>query len=234
MASPPAVRRPFAFPTYPWEDLRFSRVGHEDELRGPRCEDGTGGCLAWTATIYAYGTLLFTLVGATHGIIYVASGIHQYSLTGPDWIMLVFFIIFFAYIEGYRGFHESWNPYVVRRCFLVGQGLSRKQPVRSFIVLILAPFFAAGLFFTSKKRLILSYTLYPMIVAFVLLVVHLPHPQHEIVDVGVALGIGMGTLSFIYHFIYSIYKGILPFDRDARVLLDGMSEPLVGEEYNLE
>ncbi|GBG32588.1 Hypothetical Protein FCC1311_088132 [Hondaea fermentalgiana] len=84
------------------------------------------------------------------------------------------------------------------------------------------------MFFASRKRLIIAYTLYPMIVVFILLVLRLPHPEHEVVDVAVAVGISLGTISFVYHFVRALATGKLPAELDSRMgLANGQEGPLL-------
>ena len=63
-----------------------------------------------------------------------------------------------------------------------------RNVVGSIVIVVLAPLFASGFFFASKRRIILSYGLVALIVCFILIVKQLPSPWHEIVDCGVAFG----------------------------------------------
>ena len=55
-----------------------------------------------------------------------------------------------------------------------------------------------GVLLILGRRLLLSLVLYPGIVLLVVAVRALPSPYHEITDLGVAVGIGLGTLSLVY------------------------------------
>jgi hypothetical protein len=92
---------------------------------------------------------------------------------------------------------------------------------------VFAPFFASGLFFATKRRLVLSYVLYPAILVMVSLVMRLDAPYHEIVDCGVAMGLGLGTVSFVNEMVQAIRSGKLPADVDHQKEVASSSEQLI-------
>lgn len=163
--------------------------------------------------MYAYIIILGILVGACHGLVSIALSLDYSSLSLSQYIVLGVSVILLAVVEGYMGFHKSWAPTTVHRCLLLPQGLV--PDFTSFVVGILAPVFAAGLIFASKRRLVISYILPPVIVALVFGVHSLPHPWREVIDAAVAVGISLGTLSYIYHMLRAIVSGQLPLSEDV-------------------
>lgn len=111
-------------------------------------------------------------------------------------------ITFNAYAEGYKGFHLAAAPRLVARAIWLSRNPS---PAR----VVLAPLFCMGLFHATKKRLIVSYCLYIGIIILVILVRQLSQPYRGIVDAGVVVGLGLGTLSVIYYFVRAL-RGLTP------------------------
>jgi hypothetical protein len=95
-----------------------------------------------------------------------------------------------AYFEGYRGFHLSFVPRVVRRTEKL---LEAPSPLR----VALAPLYAMGYFDATarEKRLAWGVTLLVWIAIFV--VRALPQPWRGIIDAGVVVGLFLGSLSLL-------------------------------------
>lgn len=205
--------RPFKFPVAPWRDLVYEpgTPGASEAAIGlPRLSAASVLVVGW-----AYGLMLLVLVGACHGVVSIGLKVRNFDLNAGQVVLTIFMVVFFAYVEG-MSFHRSWSPYVVRRALLLPQGLSfRSQPVQSLVSLLLGPLFVAGLFFASKKRLAVAYLLYPSIVGFIIGVVNLPDPYHQITDVGVSVGLTIGTASLAYHFERALQTQRLPRDLDV-------------------
>ena len=89
------------------------------------------------------------------------------ALTGPlstvQTGFAVFWVIFMAYSEGYKGFQKAFSPRVVVRAAWL-----RTHP-RAWLVL-LAPLFCMGMVHATKKRMVVSWTLMVVIVGFVVAV----------------------------------------------------------------
>lgn len=118
----------------------------------------------------------------------------SYHLTPIQWICLIGWSIMSIHAEGYRGFHKKYCPRVVHRSFYLGawQGAP-------FWMVLLGPFFAVGLFFANRKRLIISWCLFGGIAGLVILLKQVAQPWRGIVDTGVLIGLSIGLLSLIYH-----------------------------------
>jgi len=187
------------------------------------CEGRKGSLV----TFWALGFIWIILFFGVHGCAYVGFQIVPTDLSIANWFLLIVSLVFFAWVEGYRGFHKSWAPFVVRRGFLLPHCLQRD--CKSVWTILLAPFFVAGLFYASPKRLAISYTLYPLILFFIYLVVKLESPYHEIVDLSVALGLSIGTISYTYFIVKTVRTQHLPADVDSAdyTPADDVDEPLI-------
>eukprot|EP00457_Paulinella_chromatophora_P015305 gb/GEZN01015895.1/.p1 GENE.gb/GEZN01015895.1/~~gb/GEZN01015895.1/.p1 ORF type:complete len:233 (+),score=23.60 gb/GEZN01015895.1/:92-790(+) len=196
----------FSFPCNPLADLHYVASNPNREVPS-RC---AGWLLAW----YAFLVTFLILVAACQGLILLSLGLQDYKLTSAQIVALVLICLGMFYLEGYRGFHRSWAPVTARRCLLLPLGL--QQDCFSFLMAVLAPIFAAGFIYAPLRRLVVSYLLVAFIVSLIVLVKRLPPPWHEMVDCGVAVGLGSGTLSFCYYFLRAIWEKKLPPDMDGK------------------
>lgn len=121
--------------------------------------------------------------------------------------------LWFAYVEGYKGFQMKFSPLVVSRSFTL-------QPSTSPLHHILfAPLYSMGLFHATKKRLIVSWCVSIGVTGIVAAVKRLPYPWRNIVDAGVAVGLSWGTISIMGGYIISLVTGIAPIDVDPALPL---------------
>jgi hypothetical protein len=67
-----------------------------------------------------------------------------------------------------------------------------------------------GLFYATRKRLIISWCVSIGVGIIVGIVKKLPPTSRCILDAGVVVGLSIGSLSILYHFIKSIVTGKLP------------------------
>jgi hypothetical protein len=123
--------------------------------------------------------------------------------------------LWFAYVEGYRGFQQKLSPLVVKRSFslIVGQS----HPLH----FVLAPYYSLGLFHASKRRMITSWSVTVGIAGIIIAVKQLPYPWRNIIDAGVVAGLTWGSLSMLVFYIMSWVTGSPP-DIDA-----AMPEPKI-------
>lgn len=108
------------------------------------------------------------------------------GMTPLQWALYVGWSLFNLYAEGYKGFQKAFVPRAVARAFYVARF---PRPLH----VALAPLFCMGLFFATRKRLILSWGLVIGVTALVTLVRALEQPWRGIVDAGVVLGLTYGT-----------------------------------------
>jgi len=100
--------------------------------------------------------------------------------------------VWFAYVEGYKGFQLRFSPLVVARA----QTLKPLQgtPIHHTI---LGPFYSMGLFHATKKRKIISWSVSLGVGLIVAAVKRLPYPWRNIIDAGVVVGLSWGSLSIL-------------------------------------
>ncbi|MEM9691949.1 MAG: hypothetical protein AAGA56_05360 [Myxococcota bacterium] len=124
-------------------------------------------------------------------------------LSRAQWAVFIGWAIFNAYAEGYRGFQKAFVPRVVARAFHLAR---HPKPLH----VILAGPFCMAMFHAKKKNLILAWGVFFVVVALVILVRSLSQPWRGIVDVGVVVGLGWGTLSLLIQFATALATGEVP------------------------
>jgi len=115
--------------------------------------------------------------------------------------------VWFAYVEGYKGFQRKFSPLVVSRSFT----LKSSSPIHH---LLLAPLYSMALFHATKKRMIVSWSVSIGVAVIVAAVKRLPYPWRNIVDAGVVIGLSWGSISILGGYIISLITGIAPIDVD--------------------
>lgn len=110
------------------------------------------------------------------------------GLSPVQWGILLLWVGFMLYTEGYRGFHLRFSPMVIARA----KTLTTDAPL---LHRLLAPAYVMGLFHATRRRLALSWGLLGMISVMVMLVRLLDQPWRGIVDAGVVLGLLAGLVS---------------------------------------
>ena len=121
----------------------------------------------------------------------------QHPFTFWHWLLLLVFVPYMLYAEGYRGFHCNFAPRVVVRAFHL-QG--NPKP----LALLLAPLFCMGFFYATRRRIITSTLVTTAIVLVVMLVSILPQPWRGIIDAGVIAGLGLGIVSIVYFMVLAL------------------------------
>ena len=110
--------------------------------------------------------------------------------------------LYFAYVEGYKGFQLKFSPLVVAR----SQTLTKESPIHHTL---LGPFYAMGLFHATKKRKIVSWSVTIGVGLIVAAVKRMPYPWRNIIDAGVIVGLSWGSLSICVEWIKAIVMGIV-------------------------
>jgi hypothetical protein len=111
--------------------------------------------------------------------------------------------LWFAYVEGYKGFQLKFSPLVVARA----QTLKpfNGSPIHH---ILFGPFYAMGLFHATKKRKIVSWSVSTGVAVIVAAVKKLPYPWRNIVDAGVIVGLSWGSLSIMIGWVKAAIMGI--------------------------
>ncbi|CAM9250426.1 unnamed protein product, partial [Ectocarpus fasciculatus] len=124
------------------------------------------------------------------------------DFTQSQWAMYISWGLFMSYAEGFKGFHQKFSPLVVRRAFTLEENLSVVNVVFAFA-------YSMGLYFATKKRMVISWSITAGVMTLVMIVKNLAYPWRSIVDGGVVAGLTIGSLSIVYHYINAMF-GKLP------------------------
>ena len=117
-----------------------------------------------------------------------------------QWGLLAVTLLFFAYVEGYRGFQLGFSPRVVSRAWVVSEETSEAPLWHK----ALAPAFCIGYFHGTTRRVITSWAVTTVIFAVVIGVKQLDNPYRAIIDAGVIVGLVWGILSIIVLYLASL------------------------------
>jgi len=197
-------------------------------VRGGETESTDGGVNAVTnfgnavASFWAAGGVAMILLNSIRRIVPIAMEPFQAAgkaavdgaassvqpLTQFQLAAYVLTCIWFAYVEGYKGFQRKFSPMVVNRSFTLKFG---ESPFHHFLF---GPFYAMGLFHATKKRMIVSWSVSFGVAAIVVAVKKLPYPWRNVVDAGVVVGLSWGTLSILLSYIKSLTTGEMPEGSD--------------------
>jgi hypothetical protein len=110
--------------------------------------------------------------------------------------------LWFAYVEGYKGFQLKFSPLVVARAQTL-------QPLNGTPIhhILFGPFYAMGLFHATKKRKIVSWSVSLGVGLIVAAVKRLAYPWRNIIDAGVIVGLSWGSLSIMIQWIKAALLG---------------------------
>jgi hypothetical protein len=114
----------------------------------------------------------------------------RHGLTGPQWVLLIAWVVVMVVAEGYRGFQKRFAPRVTTR------GLHLLQHGRG-IDLLLAPFYCIGYFHAPRRQIISSWSLTAGITLLIVIVRTFDQPWRGIVDAGVLAGLAYGLAAVL-------------------------------------
>ncbi len=112
--------------------------------------------------------------------------------------------IWFAYVEGYKGFQLKFSPLVVARAQTL-KPFTKGSPI---LHTLFGPFYAMGLFHATKKRKIVSWSVTLGVGVIVAAVKRLPYPWRNIIDAGVIVGLSWGSFSIATEWVKAAVLGI--------------------------
>ncbi len=121
-----------------------------------------------------------------------------------QWGIYIAWGVLNIYTEGIKGFQRGFNPRVVARAIHLAH---HPKPLH----VILAPFFCMSLFYATRKRLIVSWSLIIGITLIVILVRQLAQPWRGIVDIGVVTGLGYGAA----HLVAAYFKALMAREKPS-------------------
>lgn len=175
-----------------------------DVPQPPKPTTPLGWLIALWGAIGVAGILGFAIVRLTP----VAIASLSSDLQWFHWLAYPASVVFMGYTEGYKAFQLQYSPRVVARALHLGAGgLSLSA--------IVAPLFCMGFFGATKKRLVISYAVTFGIVCLIIGVKLLPQPWRGIVDVGVVVGLGWGTLAIAWFWVQTLRGEPLPVPSDV-------------------
>lgn len=149
----------------------------------------------------AWGALgVFALLGtATGRLAPRALEAVRMELTPLHWIILVLWVLFMAYAEGYKGFQKKFSPRTAARVHHLS---TRPRLLHT----LLAPLFCMGYFHATKRTKIVAYALTTGIILLVILVRMAPQPWRGIIDAGVVIGLSWGMISLAIYILRAFAK----------------------------
>lgn len=151
-------------------------------------------------SLWAAGGVVMILARAMKRIVPIALEPFQSAATPLSTFQLGSYIgmcLWFAYVEGYKGFQRKFSPLVVAR----SQTLTKSSPIHH---ILFGPLYAMGLFHATRKRKIVSWSVSLGVAGIVVCVKKLPYPWRNIVDAGVICGLTWGSVSIILNWIQAV------------------------------
>ncbi|MDN5819334.1 MAG: hypothetical protein L0H36_02020 [bacterium] len=140
-----------------------------------------------------------TIVGyALYRLSFYAFDSLGYELTVWQLLVLITWGAYMFYAEGIKGFARSFSPRSVARA----QYIARHGRWHH---IIFAPIFCFGYYQTTRRKLIVIYSLTAGIVGLILIIRLLPQPWRGIIDFGVVLGLSCGLVTLAY-FAYKAWR----------------------------
>ncbi len=164
--------------------------------------------------LWGVGLVVALLASSLWRLTPIAIDAIQSPLATWQLVLLVVWVLVMAYSEGYRGFHLRFSPRVVARAYHLGK---TQQPLH----VVLALPYSLSLFHTTKRQRIVSTVFLSALVVLILAVRQLPPPWRGIVDAGVVVGLGLGTLSIGYYLLGALRgwvpeEAALPLETDSK------------------
>ena len=132
------------------------------------------------------GFAIFRMAG------HVVEGFGQ-LLHAIHYVVMVPWLFFMLYREGYKGFQKGYSPRVAARANYLR---THATPLRT----IFAPLFCMGFFDSTKKRKIVIWILLLGIATLVILFQFIPQPWRGVLDLGVVLGLSWGVAATLFFF----------------------------------
>mmetsp|Transcript_67868 Transcript_67868/g.150333 ORF Transcript_67868/g.150333 Transcript_67868/m.150333 type:complete len:208 (+) Transcript_67868:2-625(+) len=130
--------------------------------------------------------------------------LQRQDLSPGQWFIYIVTCLALLVGEGMGAFQRGFSPLLVERSRCLG-------PSSPWHELVLSPFFVAGLFAGTPRRLLKSWLLMVILIpGLALTVSRLSYPWRESVDAGVVLGLSWGTgVVLVYSFRASVW-GLWP------------------------
>jgi hypothetical protein len=151
-------------------------------------------------TVWGVASVVAVLIRAVFDLTPIAmEALDGSELTWWQWSITAVWVGFMAYSEGYQGFHRSFSPRVVARAFHLAE-----EP-RAHRVL-LAPAYCMGLFHARRRTLVVAWIVTLGVVVLVLIVREIPQPWRGLIDLGVVIGLALGSASILMLFVRGLIR----------------------------
>ncbi len=144
--------------------------------------------VGWIGFLWGAIGSIGLLVYSTLRLSLVAQEFFDFPATLMHWIILIVWLGLMAYMEGYKGFQRAFSPRVAARLIWL-----KHNPCLWLV--ILAPIYAIGLVYSSRRRFLTTLALLVMVIGFVTIAVNLPQPWRPIIDAGVVVGLSWGIVA---------------------------------------
>jgi hypothetical protein len=189
-------------------------VARGGSLKASEASSGRSGGLAkpllqLSSSFYGTFGVIYVLVKAIRRVLPVALEPFSEGATPLSNFQLGAYIVtclWFAWVEGYKGFQTKFSPLVVSRSLTLKPGSSKLHHY------LLAPLYSMGLFHATKKRMIVSWSVSIGVATIVYAVKKLPYPWRNIVDAGVVAGLTWGSVSILVQYCKALITGVSPTD----------------------
>ena len=153
--------------------------------------DRTSSLKGFIAVVWAITGLFILLSFASWRLSAYTLESFSMPLNWLHWVVFAAWTIFRAHGEGYKGFQLKFSPRFAARCkYLLSNA--------SWLQTILAPLFCMAYFHAPKKRVLATFALTIMIIAFIFMFRLIPQPWKGLLDFGVVLGLAWGMVSTSY------------------------------------
>lgn len=112
------------------------------------------------------------------------------TLSANQMVLYGVWVVVNAYLEGYRGFQKKFVPRVLARAHYLalhpswGRGL-------------LAPLYSMAFFAARRRALVAAWMITAFVVAAIVIIRNLSQPWRGIIDGGVVVGLGWGTVHLL-------------------------------------
>ena len=144
------------------------------------------------AVIWAISGLFILLGFACWRLSFYTIESFSMPLNGIHWVVFIGWTIFMAHGEGYKGFQLKFSPRFAARCkYLLSNA--------TWLQTLLAPIFCMAYFHAPKKRIMATWGLTIMIIAFIFTFRLIPQPWKGLLDFGVVFGLLWGIISTTYY-----------------------------------
>lgn len=171
---------------------------HTDSTIDPSLPAETHSATLWGHLTATWAVVGFTLL-LTQALYrlspMVQTMLDEYSLQWWHWTLILLWMLFMGYTEGYKGFQKAFSPRFAARARWL------KYYPGGVLRTLFAPFFCMGFFGATKKRKIVAWVLNFGIIGLILVIRQLTQPWRGIVDTGVLLGLSWGLMS-VWYFCY--------------------------------